>query len=138
MDIADSTECTAPGAGPKGAVGEIAPWYFGNGHCSGGGDPLWSFGFAAIWDAHYRFYGDEEVLQTYYKPVRAYLEYMRQYLAPNGLLTVASYPVTRYGDWVAVNGSATSTIMSSFYFIRLVEIVAKNAQVLGLSSDANE
>ena len=53
-----------------------------------------------------------------------------------GLITVTSYPTTRYGDWVAPEGSATSTMINSFFWIKQLRIMTRYALLLNLTSDA--
>ena len=83
---------------PNGGVSEIAPWYFGNGHCSDGGDPAWSYGYIAILDAVYRYYGDLRSIERHYPSARDYVQYMAKvFRAPHSysIFTLRYYVLTR-------------------------------------------
>jgi hypothetical protein len=50
------------------------------------------------------------IFPSSYQPVKQFVDYMSGFVdATTGLMTVASYPSTRYGDWCAPNGSAVSS-----------------------------
>ena len=80
---------------------------------------------------------DTRVVSQYYDGIKAHLESLRSRVDPkSGLLTYS-----RYGDWCSVAKGGTgcrysSPLVSSFYFIMQLDLVAYMAEKLGKGDDA--
>ena len=77
------------------------------------------------------------MLETYYDEVAAHLTSLAS--ETNHSTGLLEYSV--HGDWCSLQGGNTgcrknSSLVSTFYYIMQLDIVAKNAKVLGKSDDA--
>ena len=123
---------------------EVAPWMFGNGHCSEDSDPAWGSGMIAVMGWVYQYFGDVTAYTKNYDSAVKYMKYLTQYLdAKTGLLPT-SYPGTRYGDWCAPeawNSSDvrhTSALINSFYWIRQLRVMVEASALLKRTEDYNQ
>ena len=148
---AGSPWCRSDGDGAN--IPEIAPFEFGGspGQCSGLSDPAWGSGFIAVLDWVHTYYADQQVLAQQYANGAAYLESLLPYVdTGNGSsLLDMTFPGTHYGDWCAVVRSGnqplapatprhTSNLISGFYWLKQVRIMAAAAQTLGIAADAKK
>jgi alpha-L-rhamnosidase len=92
-------------------------------------DPAWATAYPLIGWYMYQYYGDTRVLGEHYDALKKYVEFLRS-RAENGLVKFSSY-----GDWVAVE-KCPGAIVSSFYYLYDVRILAEAARVLGKAQDA--
>ena len=80
---------------------------------------------------------DSRIIEQHYEGVKAHLDNLRSRVDDkSGLLTFS-----RYGDWCSVAKSGTgcgypSPLVSSFYFIQQLELVAKFAAMLNMTADS--
>ena len=95
-------------------------------------------GFSAGWQDSvvfvpyylYRTYNDLRPAQRFYTNMVAHLDY---YAAnANGFIG----PNNGYGDWVAVDGSTSLTLISTAFYARCAAMMAELAQALGFTADA--
>ena len=138
QQIADSQD-------PSGAVQDCVPYY---GHGFDPGDPAWGAAFPLIADWVGKYYHDDQIFATHYASIVAHTD---QLVATanadnaDGLLTYGGW-----GDWCPPSGcqdcwshvnrterlkSINSVMVSSFYYITELRIVAKYAQILGKQPD---
>lgn len=92
-------------------------------------DPAWGAAFPLICWRMYRHYGDRRVLEENYEGLKAYVEFLRS-KAEDGLVRYSWY-----GDWVALE-KCPGSLVSSFYDLSGVRILAAAAGVLGRAEDA--
>jgi len=78
----------------------------------------------------YQTYGDLRAAQRCYGDMVNHLNWY----ATNSVGFIA--PNTRYGDWVAVDGSTPGQLISTAFYARCASMVSELAQALGNTSDA--
>jgi len=109
----------------KGRLSDTVPHVWGGENA----DPAWATAYPLICWYMYQYYGDTRVLEEHYGALRKYVEFLRS-KAENGLVKFSSY-----GDWVAIE-KCPGAIVSSFYYLYDVRILADAARVLGKTQDA--
>ncbi len=92
-------------------------------------DPAWGTAYPLLCWYMYQYYGDVRVLEENYDGLKKYVEFLRS-KAENGVLRY-SY----YGDWVSID-RCPGALVSSFYYLYDVRILADTARVLGRTADA--
>jgi alpha-L-rhamnosidase len=109
----------------KGRLSDTVPHVWGGENA----DPAWATAYPLIGWYMYQYYGDTRILEEHYDALKKYVEFLRS-KAENGLVKFSSY-----GDWVAIE-KCPGAIVSSFYYLYDVRILADAARVLGKASDA--
>jgi alpha-L-rhamnosidase len=109
----------------KGRLSDTVPHVWGGEDA----DPAWATAYPLIGWYMYQYYGDTRVLEEHYDAQKKYVEFLRG-KAENGLVKFSSY-----GDWVAIE-KCPGAIVSSFYYLYDVRILADAARVLGKTADA--
>jgi hypothetical protein len=146
----------------NGSVPEVCPNY---GHGPVPPDPPFGVGFAVIWWNHYRYNGDDVALSAHYNGVKAFADTLVTRAGGSDTFAgvLGNHPNTStHGDWVSVaNQSKDATtcsgraaldhhanatcclfmecpdpVVSGFYYVIQLRIVAAAAAELGLSQDA--
>jgi alpha-L-rhamnosidase len=118
-----------------GAVADVAPFY---NHGGLPGDPAWAFAYPLIVSWFSDYFADDRIVREHYAGIKALVDFEITQLAPASALLEWG----RYGDWCSCSlGANTSchfnrTGISSFYFIRGVEILADFATRLNMTRDA--
>ena len=140
---------------PSGTVQDCVPYY---GHGQDPADPAWGAAFALIADWVGKYYHDDQIFSTHYSSIIAHIDNLINTTAinnDNGLLTYGGW-----GDWCPPSGCAAcwnnkdeqeqedgglggkpsltsrnSVVVSSFYYITELRIVAKYAHILGHADD---
>jgi alpha-L-rhamnosidase len=111
--------------GPDGTVTDTVPHRYG----SRPADPAWGTAYPLITWYMYQQYGDRRILEENYEGLKKYVEFLRSQ-APDNVLRY-SY----YGDWVSIV-KTPGGLVSDFYYYWDVQILAKIAELLGKSADA--
>jgi alpha-L-rhamnosidase len=109
----------------KGRLSDTVPHIWGGENS----DPAWATAYPLICWYMYQYYGDTRVLEEHYDALRKYVEFLRT-KAENGLVKFSSY-----GDWVAIE-KCPGSIVSSFYYLYDVRILADAARITGRTQDA--
>ncbi|MGZ5454206.1 MAG: family 78 glycoside hydrolase catalytic domain [Candidatus Aminicenantales bacterium] len=109
----------------KGRLSDTVPHIWGGENA----DPAWATAYPLICWYMYQYYGDTRVLEEHYDGLKKYVEFLRS-KAENGLVKFSSY-----GDWVAIE-KCPGSIVSSFYYLYDVRILADAARVIGKTADA--
>ncbi len=109
----------------KGRLSDTVPHVWGGENA----DPAWATAYPLIGWYMYQYYGDTRVLEEHYDGLKKYVEFLRS-KAENGLVKFSSY-----GDWVAIE-KCPGAIVSSFYYLYDVRILADAARVIGRTADA--
>jgi alpha-L-rhamnosidase len=109
----------------KGRLSDTVPHVWGGENA----DPAWATAYPLICWYMYRYYGDTRVLEEHYDALKKYVDFLRS-KAENGLVKFSSY-----GDWVAIE-KCPGSIVSSFYYLYDVRILADAARVIGKTTDA--
>ncbi|MEN6561123.1 MAG: family 78 glycoside hydrolase catalytic domain [Acidobacteriota bacterium] len=109
----------------KGRLADTIPHIWGGENA----DPAWATAYPLICWYMYQYYGDTRILEDHYDALKKYVEFLRS-KAENGLVKFSSY-----GDWVAIE-KCSNAIVSSFYYLYDVRIMADAARVLGKTADA--
>ena len=92
----------------------------------------WSSGFHLVSWYHYLYYGDSKILKNNYEAMKRYVDFLSS-SAKDFIL-----PKDKYGDWVSpLEGweRGGPMLTSTAYYYYTTSIVAKTADVLGLSED---
>lgn len=111
--------------GTDGTVTDTVPHRYGQRPA----DPAWGTAYPLITWYMYQQYGDRRILEENYEGLKKYVEFLRS-KAPDNVLRY-SY----YGDWVSIV-KTPGALVSDFYYCWDVQILAKIAQLLGKSADA--
>jgi len=109
----------------KGRLSDTVPHIWGGENA----DPAWATAYPLICWYMYQYYGDTRVLEEHYEGLKKYVEFLRT-KAENGLVKFSSY-----GDWVAIE-KCPGAIVSSFYYLYDVRILADAARIIGKTADA--
>lgn len=111
----------------EGRFGDTAPMYG-----EGFGGLLWgSAGIVIPWEL-YQQYGDREILAENYPAMKAYMDYLDAVTGPDGLIADGLL-----GDWLGPENSKNEThFLVTAYHIYDLGIMAKAAEILGLTADA--
>ncbi|HUO30485.1 MAG TPA: family 78 glycoside hydrolase catalytic domain, partial [Bryobacteraceae bacterium] len=112
--------------GADGTVTDTVPHRYG----SRPADPAWGLAYPLLTWYMYEYYGDRRILEEHYDGVKAWTDYLRT-RSHDGILDY-SY----YGDWVPIEKTPGS-LVSTFCYHWSAELVARMAQILGKSSDAD-
>ena len=143
----------------NGSVPEVCPNY---GHGPIPPDPPFGVGYAVLWWNQYRYYGDSVALARHYAGVKAFAETLIEQADGGGGGRAGVLRASTHGDWVSVaNDSVGATtcsgraaldhhanatccrfmecpdpVVSGFYYVTQLRILAAAATVLGQAADA--
>ncbi|CAF0783806.1 unnamed protein product [Adineta ricciae] len=97
-------------------------------------DPNWGTALPTIVWQLYRHYHDRDVLQNYYKSIRAYIESVRAGYNETGLIKLDYH----YGDWVPPPPQSMTDVhlISSYAFLHDIFVLINISQILGMNEDA--
>lgn len=101
----------------------------------GFGGTLWgSAGIIVAWEV-YRQYGDLGLLEEHYKAMKEYVEYLNTQIDDEtGVLQEGPL-----GDWLSPEGFRNdNSLLWAAYHIKDIEILARSAELLGRTEDADE
>lgn len=127
---------------PSGTVQDCVPFY---GHGKDPADPAWGGAFALIANWVGKYYHDDQIFAEHYDQIKAHTDNLvttAQADKADGLLTYGGW-----GDWCPPSGchacwdrqagmeSQNSVMVSSFYYILELRIMAEYAGILGKTSD---
>lgn len=129
------------GQEPNGHVPPILPTN-GWGNLDGEGqvefcdDPWWGASLAVIVDHLYTYYGDREILERAYEPMRRYVDWVGSTAQDK----VVSWSL---GDWLELNHGKPSRltpvpVTSTAGYYHLANLLAGHARILGRSEDAGK
>lgn len=127
----------------NGSVGNVVPNVRGEGASGAAG-----WGDAAVivpWEL-YQAYGDEQVLETQYGSMKAWVDYQRDRAMGNGTPYLWDGDFT-YGDWLAFTsapsgarfypGAYTNTdLVATAFFARSTDLLRQSAEILAREEDA--
>ena len=124
-----------------GYVPNGAPW-----QPTCGGGVAWGAALNTISWEYYLQYGDRQMLEQAYKPMRAQLQNMLTWLTPDSTMYQQMRSVEtgelsywlNLGDWVPPYGMPADEIVHTFYLWLCAENAARTAQVLGDQSGHDE
>jgi alpha-L-rhamnosidase len=113
---------------PDGALPGLTPP--GDGYPA---DPNWGTALPTITWQLYRHYGDVKILEAYYYPIRAYIEYLRGYHNKSGLINFLSWNA----DWVPPppHNQTNLHLTGSFAFLHDVNTLLNMSEILGKTND---
>ena len=111
--------------GEDGTVTDTVPYKYG----SRPADPAWGTAYPLICWYMYQQYGDRRILEEQYEGLKKYVEFLRSRAQDNVLR------FGMYGDWVAIEPTPVEYVSAAYYYWD-VQILAKVAEILGKSSDA--
>jgi hypothetical protein len=113
-----------------GGQADTVPWVYG----TNPGDPNWGKTQVVVPWSMYRHTGDEQLLETYYGDMRAYVDFWHEE-ADDHVIPERSI---NYGDWLAPEGQRRDTrLVATFAHYQTTEMVADAADALGRSGEAN-
>ena len=132
-DVRDAQDKTT------GYVPNGAPWQPG----CGGGVPWGAAMNVMPWE-YYVHYGDRQMLEQCYEPMKAQVGYMRTWLTPEGIMfqkrsNVGSQEPLYWlnlGDWCPPYQNPRDELVHTFYLWYCTHITAATASVLGKSQEA--
>lgn len=122
-----------------GYVPNGAPWQPG----CGGGVPWGSAITVMPWN-FYLQYGDKDMIEYTFEPMKNYVGYLKQWEQPDGTLfqqaprpDSANYWMN-LGDWSPASKFVDISLVHTFYYWNCADIISKSAVVLGQMNDAAE
>lgn len=120
QDIADCQDILS------GHVQHTAPFMGG-----GGGPGGWGSAVVIVPYAHYKLFGDKQILKKYFKNMQNWLVCMRGF-CENGLVVREREGGWCLGDWCAPQEiKIPAPLVNTFYFVRCLEIFDEICNVLG-------
>jgi len=115
-----------------GFVHYTAPCFIG---CAGGPGG-WSSAIVTVPYFYYQFYGEKEVLETYYPQMKKYLEFMRSETTANGLILMQKRKMRGLGDWASPCKKLLPTeFVNSCLFVDSLLKMSEIAAILGDAAD---
>lgn len=123
-----------------GYVPNGAPWE----PCCGGGT-AWGAAICQMpWDFYLR-YGDRQMLESCFEPMKGYVRYMNSWMVKDGTISVErktpdgrSFYWYNLGDWAPAFQIPKDALVHTFYGWLCADITAKTAEVLGDEAAAAE
>ena len=124
---------------PDGSVGSVVPMVWG-GQENCWNDPWWSGMIVYLPYKHYLYYGNKEVLETAYEPMKNYVKWLESKADPNdGLLRWSGA-----SDWIEVGvqgwGPPKRTpthLVSTCAWYHYTDMMSQISQILGKKSEAD-
>ena len=119
-----------------GSIPDCVPYY---GHGALPADPAWSAAYPLITNWVSEYYADDRIITEHYDGIKSFMDSQITQLDPNGLLSFA-----HYGDWCSVSDGASTGAgfkrpsISTFYFIKGLQVLTSFAQRLGKTADARK
>ncbi len=124
QDIADCQDINS------GHIQHTAPFMGG-----GGGPGGWGSAIVLVPYAHYRLFGDKEILRKYFPNMRAWLSCMQSF-CEDGLVVREREGGWCLGDWCTPQKvEIPEPLVNTFYYVRCMEIVSKIAEILDERTD---
>lgn len=126
--------------GPEGSVPDVVPTYW----VRYNDGVTWPSTFLLAPNMMYRQYGDARVIEKHYPALRQWEKYMEKFLAKDLM------PKNTYGDWCVPPESpelihskdparvTDTTLISTAYFYKALEVLSQDAAIVGKESDAAE
>lgn len=99
------------------------------------GAPAWGDGAVILMWEHYRFYGDAELVRTYWRPLLAWLDFI---LRHNPDLVRENRNHNNYGDWLNLGKPTPKALVATAYWARLCDLMERLAQVVGDEENGEE
>lgn len=97
-------------------------------------DPAWGAAYTILYYNMYKYYGDINIIITFYDRIKAYIDTLLTQIDNNNILT-RSY----FGDWCAGNIDAAcfypSSLVSTFYLIYQLQIITNISKRLEKHND---
>ncbi|MDX1641562.1 MAG: family 78 glycoside hydrolase catalytic domain, partial [Balneolaceae bacterium] len=93
----------------------------------------------------YQAYGDEQILETQYESMKAWVDYMKTRAAMDETTYLWDNNFT-FGDWLSFNSTASDypgaytdkALISTAFFGHSTDLLAKSARILGKNEEAQE
>lgn len=127
QDIADCQDVKS------GHVQHTAPFMGG-----GGGPGGWGSAIVLVPYAHYRLFGDKEILRKYFPNMLAWISCMRSF-CENGLVVREREGGWCLGDWCTPQRpEIPEPLVNTFYFVRCMQIAARIAKILDEKVDLDK
>jgi alpha-L-rhamnosidase len=98
---------------------------------SGPADPAWGSAYPLLVLYMYQRYGDRRVIEENFDGIRRWTDFLTS-RAKDGVLSFS-----KFGDWVPVE-KTPGPLVSTFYYYWSAEIVARSAEILSRSEDAQQ
>ena len=125
---------------PTGTVQDCVPYY---GHGFDPADPAWGAAFPLIANWVGKYYHDDQIFSEHYEQITAHIDNLIGTAKINDADGLLTYGI--WGDWCPPSGcvacrtpnlsSNNSVLVSSFYYISELRIVAEYAGILGKTAD---
>lgn len=115
-----------------GFVHYTAPCFVG---CAGGPGG-WSSAIITVPYFYYQYYGEKEVLESYYPQMKKYVEFMRSETTEDGLILMKKRKSRCLGDWASPCGRLLPTeFVNSCLFVDCLLKMSEIARVIGDEAD---
>ena len=125
---------------PTGTVQDCVPYY---GHGFDPADPAWGAAFPLLANWVGKYYHDDQIFSEHYEQITAHIDNLIGTAKINNADGLLTYGI--WGDWCPPSGcvacrtpnlsSNNSAMVSSFYYISELRIVAEYAGILGKTAD---
>ena len=107
---------------PDGAVSDTVPYTVGFNPA----DPNWGTAYVQITWYSYEHTGDESIIERYYNGIQAWVDCLTGEYQKTGLAKMYYY----WGDWLATQRTANTSLVSSYAYLRDVHTFINMSQIL--------
>jgi alpha-L-rhamnosidase len=115
---------------PDGAVSDTVPFTVGFSPA----DPNWGTAYVIITWYLYEHTGDVTIIEKYYKGIQAWVDCLTAKYQQLGLAKMYYY----WGDWASVQGTANTSLVSSYAFLRDVHTFINMSQILNRTDNVQK
>jgi len=123
-----------------GKVQDCVPFYH---HGKEDSDPAWGGAYVLLADWVGEYYADNEIFGRHYDGITAYVDHLTSLASKGGMDGLLTYSI--WGDWCPPQGCHpcydsrnNSVVVSSFYYLTELRVLARYAEFLGKSDDAKK
>ena len=115
---------------PDGAVSDTVPFTVGFSPA----DPNWGTAYVTITWFLYEHTGDVTIIERYYKGIQAWVDCLTGKYQQSGLAKMYYY----WGDWASVQGTANTSLVSSYAYLRDVNTFINMSQILNRTDNVQK
>ncbi|CAF0797113.1 unnamed protein product [Adineta ricciae] len=115
---------------PDGGVSDTVPFTVGFNPA----DPNWGTAYVQITWYLYEHTGDVSIVEKYYKGIQAWVDCLTNQRQRTGLARMYYY----WGDWATVQGTANTSLVSSYAYLRDVDTFINMSQILNRTDNVQK
>ena len=93
-------------------------------------DPAWGAAYPLLVEYMWEHYGDRRIVEQHFNGIRMWAEWLHSKADADGIVSYV-----KYGDWVPIERTPGDLVSTTYYY-KSVDVVAKMAAVLGKTAEA--